>query len=168
MRSRPSSRVQCRTARAHRGVESQPVRGLLTSTSADALVTIEQTASEPLRYRCVMKRLPLAAFAIAGCLLLAPVRAQQATPAEPHDHSATVPQAGGMMNHDKMMADMKAADARLDALAQKMKSALGDDKILAMQQLLAELLQNQVTMHEHMLMMHTMMMSQMAHKEVSK
>jgi hypothetical protein len=29
-------------------------------------------------------------------------------------------QAGGMMDHDKMMADMKAADARLEAMAQTM------------------------------------------------
>jgi hypothetical protein len=27
-----------------------------------------------------------------------------------------VAQAGGMMDHDKMMADMKAADARFEAL----------------------------------------------------
>ena len=74
------------------------------------------------------------------------------------------PQAGGMMNHDKMMADMKAADARLEALAQTMTSARGDDKVTAMQALLTELVKNQVDMHRHMAMMHDRMMSQMPHK----
>ncbi len=74
------------------------------------------------------------------------------------------PQAGGMMDHHKMMADMKAADARLDALAQTMTSARGDDKVAAMQALLTELVKNQVGMHHHMAMMHDHMMSQMPHK----
>ena len=74
------------------------------------------------------------------------------------------PQAGGMMDHDKMMADMKAADARLESLAQTMKSARGHDQIGAMQELLGELVRNQVEMHHHMSMMHDHMMSQMGHK----
>ena len=74
------------------------------------------------------------------------------------------PQAGGMMDHDKMMADMKTADARLQALAQTMASARGDDKVAAMQALLTELVENQVDMHRHMAMMHDHMMSQMPHK----
>jgi hypothetical protein len=111
-----------------------------------------------------MKWFLLPALAIAGGLVLGPVHAQQATPAPPHDHSATPPEAAGMMNHDTMMSEMKATDARLDALAQTMKSARGDAKMLAMQALLAELVQNQIAMHEHMSMMHTMMMSQMSHK----
>ena len=74
------------------------------------------------------------------------------------------PQAGGMMDHDKMMADMKAADARLETLAQTMTSARGDDKVAAMQAVLTELVKNQVDMHHHMAMMHDHMMSQMPHK----
>ena len=67
-------------------------------------------------------------------------------------------------HHDKMMADMKAADARLEALAQTMTSGRGDDKVAAMQAILTELVKNQVDMHRHMAMMHDHMMSQMSHK----
>ena len=105
----------------------------------------------------------MAAFAIVAGLFLAPVRAQQAPPKAP-EHSMPMPQAGAMMDHDKMMADMKAADARLEALAQTMTSARGDDKVAAMQELLTELVKNQVDMHRHMAMMHDHMMSQMSHK----
>ena len=84
----------------------------------------------------IMKPIPIAAFAIVAGLFLAPAGAQQVTP-KAHEHSMPTPQAGGMMNHDKMMADMKAADARLESLAQTMKSARGHDQIGAMQELLA-------------------------------
>ena len=110
-----------------------------------------------------MRLIPIAIFAIAAGLFLAPVRAQQAPPKAP-EHSMPMLQAGGMMDHDKMMADMKAADARLKALAQTMTSARGDDKVAAMQALLTELVENQVDMHRHMAMMHDHMMSQMPHK----
>ena len=110
-----------------------------------------------------MRLIRIAAFAIAAAVFLAPVRAQQAPPKAP-EHSMPTPQAGGMMDHDKMMADMKAADARLEALVQTMASARGDDKVTAMQALLTELVENQVDMHRHMAMMHDHMMSQMPHK----
>ena len=110
-----------------------------------------------------MKLIPVAAFALAAGLFLAPLRAQQAPPQAP-EHSMPMPQAGGMMDHDKMMAGMKAADARLEALAQTMTSARGDEKVAAMQALLTELVKNQVDMHRHMAMMHDHMMSQMPHK----
>jgi len=110
-----------------------------------------------------MRLVPIAAFAIVAGLFLAPVRAQQAPPKAP-EHSMPTPQAGAMMDHDKMMADMKAADARLEALAQTMTSARGDEKVAAMQALLTELVKNQVDMHHHMGMMHDHMMSQMQHK----
>jgi hypothetical protein len=107
--------------------------------------------------------IPMATFAISAGLFLAPVSAQQATPKAP-EHSMPMPPSGGMMNHDKMMSDMKAADARLEALAQAMKSASGNDKVRAMQELLTEIVQNQVDMHRQMSMMHDHMMSQMPHK----
>ena len=110
-----------------------------------------------------MKLISIAAVAIGAGLLIAPVRAQQAAPKAP-EHSMPTPQAGGMMDHDKMMADMKAADARLEALVQTMTSARGDDKLTAMQALLTELVKNQVDMRRHMAMMHDHMMSQMPHK----
>jgi hypothetical protein len=110
-----------------------------------------------------MKMIPMATLALTAGLFLAPAWAQQTTPKAP-EHSMPLPQTGGMMNHDKMMADMKAADARLEALAQTMKSASGNDKVRAMQELLTELVQNQVDMHRQMSMMHDHMMSQMPHK----
>jgi len=110
-----------------------------------------------------MKLIPIVAFAIFAGLLLVPVRAQQAPP-NASEHSMPTPEAGGVMDHDKMMADMKAADARLEALAQTMTSARGDEKVAAMQALLTELVKNQVDMHRHMAMMHDHMMSQMPPK----
>ena len=110
-----------------------------------------------------MKMIPMATLALTAGLFLAPAWAQQATPKAP-EHSMPMPQTGGMMNHDTMMADMKAADARLEALAQTMKSASGNDKVRAMQELVSELVQNQVDMHRQMAMMHEHMMSQMSHK----
>ena len=110
-----------------------------------------------------MKLIPIAAFALAAGLFLAPAWAQPAAPRVP-EHTMPMPQAGGTMDHDKMMADMKAADARLEALAQTMTAAPGDDKVAAMQALLTELVENQVDMHRHMAMMHDHMMSQMGHK----
>ena len=109
-----------------------------------------------------MKMIPIATLALTAGLFLAPALAQQVTPQAP-EHSMPI-QSGGMMNHDKMMADMKAADARLEALAQTMKSASGNDKVRAMQELVTELVQNQVDMHRQMSMMHDHMMSQMPHK----
>jgi hypothetical protein len=127
------------------------------------VLTIEHPLPAPIRYRRNMRFIRIAALAIAAGLFLAPVRAQQARPKAP-EHSMPTPQGGGMMDHDKMMADMKAADERLEALAQTMTSARGDDKVAAMQALLTELVKNQLDMHRHMAMMHDHMMSQMPHK----
>ena len=87
-----------------------------SETNRANVVTIEETASQPIRYRRITKLIPIAAFVIAAGLFLAPATAQQASPKK-HEHSMPTSQAGGMMDHDKMMADMKATDARLEALA---------------------------------------------------
>ena len=113
-----------------------------------------------------------APVAIAAVLFLAPGGAQQPagqqpTPSQPHERGATTQQGRGMMDHgkmmdhDKMMAEMKAADSRLEGLAHMMNTAEGDGKIRAMQDVLNELVKNQVTMHQHMAMMHEHMMSEM-------
>ncbi len=98
----------------------------------------------------------LLAFAIAlfALLALAPASAQQTgsqQSAKPQEHSM-------MMNRDQMMAEMKKTDARLESLVQQTQSAQGDAKIQAMQTLLTELVQSQVTMHRHMSMMGDMQM----------
>jgi hypothetical protein len=94
-------------------------------------------------------------IAFAAILLTMSGRAQQTGM---HDHPMA--QGNGMMDRDQMMTNMKAQDDRLEALAQKMKSAQGDEKIRAMQDLLTELVQSEVGMHRHMAMMHDGMMSQ--------
>jgi hypothetical protein len=111
----------------------------------------------------MMKMIPIAILAITAGLFLAPAAAQQATPKAP-EHSMPMPQSGGTMNHAQMMSDMKAVDARLEALVQTMKSANGNDKVRVMEQLVTELVKNQADMHKHMSMMHDHMMSQTPHK----
>ena len=100
--------------------------------------------------------------AITAGLFLAPAVAQQVTPPVP-EKTMPMSQSGGMMNHDKMMAEMKAADARLEALALTMKSASGDDKVRAMEEVVAEVVRNQVDVHRQMSMMHDQMMTPMPH-----
>lgn len=94
------------------------------------------------------------AVGFVALLSLAPARAQEPVPPQ----SATPQQHGMMMNRDQMMAEMKKTDARLQSLVQQMQSAQGDAKIQAMQTLLTELVQSQVTMHQHMSMMGEMQM----------
>jgi len=110
-----------------------------------------------------MRLLPIAALVVASGLLLNPARAQQPAGHDEHQHGAPAAQKTEM-DHAKMMADMKAADARLETLVQRMKSVQGSEKTQAMQDLLSELVQNQLTMHREMAMMHDHMMSQMPHK----
>jgi hypothetical protein len=55
-----------------------------------------------------------------------------------------------MMMHEQMMADMKAADARLDALVKDMNAATGSAKVDAIAAVLNELLQERKAMHERM------------------
>ncbi len=110
-----------------------------------------------------MKLLPIGATVVVAAFALAPARAQQAGTHEQHEqeHSQTAPPTSGAMDHAKMMAEMKAADARLESLAANMKSAQGDEKIRAMQDLLDQLVQNEISMHREMAMMHDHMMSGM-------
>lgn len=110
-----------------------------------------------------MRLFPIGAIVIAAALTFIPAEAQQTAGHEQHQHDQMMSQSGGM-DHDKMMADMKAADAKLQSLVEQMKSAQGDAKITAMQNLLSELVQNEVQMHQHMAMMHDHMISQMQKK----
>jgi oligoribonuclease NrnB/cAMP/cGMP phosphodiesterase (DHH superfamily) len=86
-------------------------------------------------------------LAVAGVLALSSAQAQQTpAPAQP-DLAQRALQNKGMMNYDRMIADMTAADARLEELTIRMKSAEGDEKIAAMQDVVSELVTNQVYMH---------------------
>lgn len=84
--------------------------------------------------------------------------------------SPAPPSPGGQMGmpmqdmskmHEKMMADMKAAQTRLDDLATKMNAATGEAKIVAMAELLNEFVQQHRNMNQRMGDMHQRMMGQM-------
>jgi hypothetical protein len=105
----------------------------------------------------VMKIRFALATAVAVLLMLSPgiasrIRAAQATPQ---------PQAGMadmMKMHEQMMAEMKAAEARLDALVKDMNTASGDAKVTAMAAVVNEMVRQQKAMHGHMDHMHQQMM----------
>jgi hypothetical protein len=58
-----------------------------------------------------------------------------------------------MAEHTKMMADMKAADQRIDALAANMTSASGQAKADATAAVVAELVTQRKTMRDNMMKM---------------
>ena len=93
---------------------------------------------------------------LSGLLWLSPLKAQQPGT---HYPTQTMPQTGApAMNTDKVIADMQASDARLQAMTAKMQSAQGEAKMLAMQDVVNELVKNQLEMHRHMAMMRSHMM----------
>lgn len=59
-----------------------------------------------------------------------------------------------MRMHEQMMAEMKAADARLDALVTEMNAATGNAKVAAIASLVNELAAQHKAMHERMGRMH--------------
>ena len=63
-----------------------------------------------------------------------------------------------MKMHEQMMAEMKAADAKLDALVKDMNSATGEAKVIAMAAVVNELVQQHKAMHGRMGEMHQQMM----------
>ena len=130
-------------------------------------------------------KLVIAALAIAGTSTLIPLahaqtagtKAPTAQAPNPQDHSAHHPDAepaqaakpadkmAGM--HGKMMADMKAQNAKLEALAAKMKAAKGDAKTAAIEELLTAMLQQHRSMRDGMMQMQGEMMMQM-HEQMMK
>jgi len=63
-----------------------------------------------------------------------------------------------MKMHEQMMAEMKAADEKLDALVKDMNAATGEAKINAMATVVTELVRQHKAMHGHMSQMHQQMM----------
>lgn len=86
---------------------------------------------------------------------------QSPTPSSPAGQSPQADMAGMMKRHQQMMADIKAADLRLDELVKDMNVATGEAKIAAIAQVVNELVRQQKTMHEHMGTMDQQMMMQM-------
>ena len=63
-----------------------------------------------------------------------------------------------MKRHQQMMADIKAADLKLEELVKNMNAATGEAMIAAIAQVVNELVHQQKTMHEHMGTMDQQMM----------
>lgn len=93
--------------------------------------------------------------------LLADVAAQtpsaQASAQPPREQSPSNMQ-GMMKMHEQMIAEMKAADAKLDALVKEMNAASGDTKVNAVAAVVTELVRQHKSMHERMGQMHQQMM----------
>lgn len=60
--------------------------------------------------------------------------------------------------HEQMMAEMKAADAKLDALLKEMNAATGEARLDAVVAVVNELARQNKAMHAHMAEMHGQMM----------
>ena len=121
-----------------------------------------------------MSRNTLGVMLLASAVLAASSSPQagQATTPPQHQHPAAdkaTPQAPDMMakckaamaGHEKMMADMKAADQRLDELAATMTSAAGPAKVDATAAVVSEIVAQRKTMRESMMKMHHDMMGHM-------
>jgi hypothetical protein len=63
-----------------------------------------------------------------------------------------------MKMHEQMMAEMKAGDAKLDALVKDMNDAKGDAKVNAVAAVVNELVRQHKAMHGRMGQMHQQMM----------
>jgi hypothetical protein len=99
-----------------------------------------------------------AAIPESGSSVFAQTASQQTPPAQPGQSGQQPDMAEMMKHHQQMMAEMKAADAKLGGLVAAMNSASGDAKISALAQVVTELVRQHKTMHEHMGMMGQHMM----------
>jgi len=117
-------------------------------------------------------RVAVVSGVLAGALTIAPAHGWQVSPEEhakhhpgaqgekatPTPQPAPAPQAKGMAGMQGM--DMKASNAKLDALLTKMNAAQGQAKVDAMAELLTALVQQHQSMHGNM----GQMMSEMQKK----
>jgi len=113
-----------------------------------------------------------ATFAIGGLVaVVASVHAQSApaTPAvaqAPHTMAGQAPgmamsDAQMMAMHEKMLAEMKASDVKLDAVIAKMNTATGAAKVDAVAEALTAMVAQHKSMRDGMLQMQNQMMIQM-------
>lgn len=111
-----------------------------------------------------------AAFVCVAILMQAPAHASHATQAPQHQHQQETAKPTAdmsakckamMADHERMMADVKAADQRLDELAVKMTAASGQAKVDATAAVVTEMVDQRKTMREGMMRMHQGMMSHM-------
>ena len=93
-----------------------------------------------------------------------------------HDHSTPPPSHAAprattlemMKMHHQMMSEMKAADAKLEALVKDMNAATGDAKVAAMAEVVTALVRQQQAMHQRMASMDHCMMMMGSHQEMMK
>ena len=109
-------------------------------------------------------------FVAAGCVVLAVSfgatrfgfaagEARQPSTAAQTDAQPPQGNAQDMMKmHEQMMADMKAGNAKLDALVKDMNAATGEARVSAIVTVVNELVQQRRAMHHHMGQMHHHMM----------
>lgn len=111
------------------------------------------------RVRWILSTVLVLGLAIAG-------HAQQPQ----HEHQQTPAKAAadmsekckGMMGqHEKMMAEVKAADQRLDELVAKMNQASGQSRVDAVATVVTEMVTQRKTMRDRMMHMHHQMMGHM-------
>jgi hypothetical protein len=111
-------------------------------------------------------RLSLAAVSVVLALSFGVMRfgfgVAEATQQSPAGQGTTQPQQSNMQDmmkmHDQMMAEMKAGDAKLDALVKNMNTASGDAKVTAVAAVVSELVRQHQAMHDRMGQMHQHMM----------
>ena len=105
---------------------------------------------------------------ILGSLLVLGFAAHAQTPQMEHQQTPTKPSAdlaakceAMMAEHEKILAEMKAADQRLDELVSTMNSASGQAKVDATAAAVTEIVAQRKTMRDRMMQMRQGMMSHM-------
>lgn len=107
---------------------------------------------------------------LLGSLLVLGFAAHAQTPQPEHQHQQTPANPSAdmaakckamMAEHEKMMAEMKAADQKLDELVSRMNSASGQAKVDATAAAVSEFVAQRKTMRDRMMQMHPGMMSHM-------
>jgi len=118
-----------------------------------------------------MKRIVTAMMAGCAVMVIAAVPGLAAQTPPAHQHAAAVKAKPAsameakcqamMAEHEKMMADMKAADQRLDGLVATMTAASGQAKVDATSAAVAEIVAQRTTMRDGMMKMQEGMMAHM-------
>jgi gas vesicle protein len=103
-------------------------------------------------------KMPNFVLLLAGVLLAAVVGAQHAPTSGKQQHPNCQQMMSRMHAH---MADMKAMDAEIKSKAAAMNAAQGDRKVDAMAEVINEMVDQRLKMHEKMMSMRNEMMSHM-------
>ena len=124
-----------------------------------------------------IQRVVTTIMAVCGAVAVSAVLAEQVAPTPHHAAADKAKPAPGMpakcqamvAEHEKMMADMKVADQRLDDLVSKMNTASGSDKVAATAAVVTELVTQRRAMRDGMMkMQHGMMGHMMEHMQADK